>query len=29
MRVSVTNWRTDARDVERTIAAVAAALASA
>jgi glutamate/tyrosine decarboxylase-like PLP-dependent enzyme len=26
MRVSVSNWRTDARDVERTIAAVAAAL---
>lgn len=27
MRVSVSNWRTNARDVERTIAAVAAALA--
>jgi glutamate/tyrosine decarboxylase-like PLP-dependent enzyme len=26
MRVSVSNWRTDARDVERTVAAVAAAL---
>jgi glutamate/tyrosine decarboxylase-like PLP-dependent enzyme len=26
MRVSVSNWRTNARDVERTIAAVAAAL---
>jgi hypothetical protein len=26
MRVSVSNWRTYARDVERTIAAVAAAL---